>query len=98
MTFIKMITTFIVGGFLSYFTIKVFAHYLGKNGVLDLNNPVEFIIVFSTFIFYVLFSYKTCNEFEEIINEKEKPEIKYFAYDPDNYTQYEDLGKKSPLK
>ena len=96
---IKMITTFIMGAVLSYFTVKVFSHYLGKNGVFNLNNPVEFIIVFAIFVFYILFSYKTCNEFEEVLEENPaKPEVKYFKYDPNNYTHYEDLGKNSPLK
>lgn len=99
MKIIKMITTFIMGAVLSYFTIRVTSHYLAKNEAFDLSNPAEFISVFSTIIFYSLFSYKTCNEFGELLEETPaKPEVKYFAYDPDNYTQYEDLGKNSPSK
>lgn len=97
MKIIKMITTFIMGAVLSYFTIRVTSHYLAKSGVFNLANPAEFISVFATIIFYSLFSYKACNELEEIL-EDAKPEVKYFTYDPDNYTQYEDLGKNSPSK
>jgi hypothetical protein len=97
MSIIKMIAVFTISAALSYFTIRVTSHYLAKNGVFDLSKPAEFISVFATIIFYTLFSYKACNELGEIL-EDAKPEVKYFTYDPDNYTQYEDLGKNSPLK
>lgn len=94
MNTIKMIATFIVGGILSYFTIRVFAHYLGKNEIFDLRNPAEFIIVFSTFVFYVLFSYKTLNELQEAVVEEptEKP-IKNIPFNRGEYASYEEIRR-----
>jgi hypothetical protein len=80
MKIIKMITTFIMGAVLSYFTIRVTSHYLAKNGVFDLANPAEFISVFATVIFYTLFSYKACNELEEVVAEEIK-NIPYAEYE-----------------
>ena len=94
---IKMFVSIIAGGILSYFTIKVASHYLAKSGAFDLSKPAEFIIVFATIIFYTLFSYKTCNEFEELIVEevpaKPKSKTKYFTYDAENYIHYEEIKK-----
>lgn len=91
---IKMITAFIMGAVLSYFTIRVTSHYLAKNEAFDLSKPSEFICVFATILFYTLFSYKTCNEFEELLQESPaKPEVKYFTYDANNYTHYEEVKR-----
>lgn len=89
MKIIKMITTFIMGAVLSYFTIRVTSHYLAK-GAFDLSKPAEFISVFATIIFYSLFSYKTCNELEEVVVEEE---IKNIPYDPKDYAYYEEIKR-----
>jgi hypothetical protein len=80
MSIIKMIAVFTISAVLSYFTIRVTSHYLGKNGAFNLANPAEFISVFATIIFYSLFSYKTCNELEEVVAEEIK-NIPYAEYE-----------------
>ena len=80
MSIIKMIAVFTISAVLSYFTIRVTSHYLGKNGAFNLANPAEFISVFATIIFYSLFSYKTCNELEEVVAEEIK-NIPYADYE-----------------
>lgn len=81
---IKMFLSIVIGGFLSYFAIRVTSLYLTKSGVFNLAHPAEFISVFSTMIFFCLSTYKGLNEFFE------EDEVKFRSYKIED-VHYEEL-------
>jgi hypothetical protein len=79
---IKMFLSIVIGGFLSYFAIRVTSLYLTKSGVFNLAHPAEFISVFSTMIFFCLATYKGVNDlFEEDEEKFRSHKIEYIPYE-----------------
>lgn len=88
---LKMFFSFIIGGILSYIAIYVAEHYICGRAAnisgFDLRKPVEFILVFSTNMFFSLFAFKSFDEIleatrsEEIIFNPPKKEEVYTLYE-----------------